>query len=48
MNSGVYAIHKYIYAGVKEIPICQHSEILESPWKKQEEKNLTVFKQVLH
>lgn len=41
MNSVVYAIHKHIYAGIKEkIAICQHSEILESPWKKQKEKIL--------
>lgn len=40
MKSGVYAIHKYTYAGIEEIAICQHSEILESPWKKARGKIL--------
>lgn len=42
MNSGVYVIRKYFYPGIKVIAIWQHSEILESPQKKQDEKNHTV------
>lgn len=51
LNCGVYAIHNYIYVEIEEMAIYQHSETLESPWKKQnkaKKNNLTVLKQILN